>query len=629
MEDITVTVSDYTYEDFATTDKPYMEVYASRQNAFIHDLKRDQMSKKAKDVGFTTFRSAYKAFCSEQRKAEGKNGVSYINETTILSPYITLYAGKYNVDNSGVYTVKSEEGNESITTICHQPIFPFEVLKNVDTGEEKLNIAYKDRGVWHEIIVPKDTIYNSRNITKLVKNGIDVSSETAKDLVCYFQEIETLNRDVLPLVKSVNRLGYIGTEGFSPYVKGLKFDGEESYKHIYMAIKKQGNYEAWKKTAIECRKGSVTAKILLAASFASALIEPLGGLPFFVHLWGIDSGTGKTVALMLAASVWGSPKLGDYIQTFNSTEVGHERMIAFFNSLPFLIDELQLAKDNRGKSNFNVYKLGEGQGRARGNKYGGVEKTPTWRNAILTTGETPITSNSSGAGAKNRVINIECTTKNVVIANGREVAAALNKNFGFAGEEFVKIITAEGTMKKLQAECDENYHKLIDMGITGKQALSAAIILTADFVASGLIFGTKDYLTIDDISQFLLTEKAASAGERGYQYICDWVSLNVNKFSTENEVGEIYGYISDGVAYIIRAAFNKAVGDQGFDERALLSWLRKNELIIYRDKNNTVVKRFRGNPTTLIALKLPEGEKEYYTKEELENVDDLGSFELL
>lgn len=49
----------------------------------------------------------------------------------------------------------------------------------------------------------------------------------------------------------------------------------------------------------------------------------------FVHLWGVESGTGKTVALMLAASVWGNPAIGQYVQTFNATQVGHEKQRHF------------------------------------------------------------------------------------------------------------------------------------------------------------------------------------------------------------------------------------------------------------------------------------------------------------
>ena len=47
-------------------------------------------------------------------------------------------------------------------------------------------------------------------------------------------------------------------------------------------------------------------QIYLAASFASALLEPLGALPFIVNLWG-ETGKGKSVNLMLAASVWAEP----------------------------------------------------------------------------------------------------------------------------------------------------------------------------------------------------------------------------------------------------------------------------------------------------------------------------------
>lgn len=77
---------------------------------------------------------------------------------------------------------------------------------------------------------------------------------------------------------------------------------------------------------------------------------------------------------MLAASVWGNPMIGKYIKTFNATEVGHEKTAAFLNSLPMLIDELQLARDARGKIQFNVYALAQGVGRTRGTKSGGLTR---------------------------------------------------------------------------------------------------------------------------------------------------------------------------------------------------------------------------------------------------------------
>lgn len=125
---------------------------------------------------------------------------------------------------------------------------------------------------------------------------------------------------------------------------------------------------------------------------------------------------------MAAASIWGNPALGSYVQTFNATQVGQERTAAFLNHLPMCIDELQLTKDGRGKTSFDVYQLAQGVGRSRGKKSGGVEQLPTWSCCFLTTGESPLTSVSSGAGAVNRVIDIECTSGNAVITDGQRIS---------------------------------------------------------------------------------------------------------------------------------------------------------------------------------------------------------------
>ena len=623
-------ITEYTQEDFLMSEEPYREVYAYKDEPFIHRVKIKQMTEQAKKVGVTDFKGLYKGYIESMQLRGGANIV--INNPTNFSggAYMQLEAGKYNVDDGGVYIAGLNGLPEHI--ICHHPIIPFECLQNIDTGEEKLNIAYRSRGEWRELIVPKEILYNSKNISQLVKHGVDVSSETAKDLVSYFQEIESLNRDVIPLKKSVGRLGYIGEAGFSPYVSGLTFDGEQNYSHIFNAIKSHGDYDKWLKIAKQCRRESLIAKIILAASFASVLVQPLGGLPFFVHLWGVDSGTGKTVALMLAASVWGNPEMGEYIQTFNSTVVGHERIAAFLNSLPFLIDELQLSKDSHGKSRFDVYQLTQGVGRSRGTKTGGIERTPTWRNTILTTGESPLTSGSAGAGAVNRVIDIECTANNVVIKDGMKVSSIVKQNYGYAGRKVVDFIQECKHRKcfdTIQEIYDEFFRTLCQSDTTEKQAMAAAIILTADKIADICVFEEGKSLTVDEISPFLQTKKAVSAGERGYQFMCDWVAANSKRFvAGEDNTGEVYGIIQDNYAYIIRSKFSEVAQKQGFDERALLSWLKSNNKILTRGRRNTRGKRINGVNVECVAMKLPEEEPEYYTSEELDSVS-MNGFEPL
>src|SRR5699024_1414806 len=112
--------------------------------------------------------------------------------------------------------------------------------------------------------------------------------------------------------------------------------------------------------------------------------------------------------------------------------------------------------DAKGRTQFDVYKLAQGVGRTRGNRSGGVDMTPTWRNCILTTGESPLTGTASGAGAVNRVIDIECKAASVVIRDGMRISGSVKRNYGFAGKRFVGELYKPGVISKV----DERYREL-------------------------------------------------------------------------------------------------------------------------------------------------------------------------
>lgn len=569
------------------------------------------MAKIAKSVGFITFKGTYKEYTRAMIQASHNNVQIKQNPTDFTESPIQLEAGRWQCDDNGVY---SGDGWEE-KCACHHPILPVECWENIDTGEEKLKLAYRKRAVWRSLVVSKEILYSANKITALASRGIDVTSESAKYLVNYLQEIEQLNLNVIPVKKSVSRLGRITGGGFSPYVKDVMFDGESEYDKLYTAVSKsKGSYQGWLKTARECRKMSLTARILLAASFGSIIVKIVGALPFFVHMWG-GSGTGKSVALMLAASVWADPEIGTYIQTFNSTNVGHERTCAFLNNLPYCVDELQLVKDSRGNTAFNVYQLAQGVGRTRGKKNGGIENAPTWSNCILTTGESPLTNLSSGAGAVNRVIDIECNEREKVISDGQRIARELRENYGFAGKNFVSLIMED---KELIAEIQDTqqniFAELSKRDTTEKQAAAASIILTADKLITEMFFKDGMNIRIDEICEFLQSRASVSAGLRAYQFMCDWVSINSNKFvnvdspsdKSEFSTNEVYGVIQSGYAYIIKSKFVSTLESEGFSYNLTRSYLKQNNLILVRGRNCTRGKRINGINTECIAMKLPD-----------------------
>ena len=313
---------------------------------------------------------------------------------------------------------------------------------------------------------------------------------------------------------------------------------------------------------------------------------------------------------MCAASIWGDPELGKYIQTFNSTQVGLERYAAFLNHLPLMIDEGQL--DN-GK--FSVYQLSEGVGRTRGNKTGGVDRTPTWANCVITTGETPLIRQSDGAGAYNRTLDIECKSSEKVIEDGQTTANIIKNNYGFAGREFVQYLyNTEGITVWIRERFAEYYRELCRSDTTEKQAMAAALVLTADEFFCKIILKTSDNLSTEDISKHLATQQEVSVGRRGYDFFCDWVGANQKRFATSQsapENGEIYGIFGDdGYVYIIRSVFFRTAEQEGYNPKALLSYLKENHLIATRGKALTKCKRINGRQIECVALELPHDDCE-------------------
>ena len=597
----------YSLEDFVAGVAPYEYVYSFRKNPFEHERVLTVMADYAKRQGFVGFKTMYKRYCETVSLPDGRMLAG--NVTMFTGQPMELDAGEWEADDTGV--LKSS----SLATLvaCPHPVMPVERLVNIDTGVEKLRLAFRKGRSWREIIVDKSTLASAQKVTSLADRGVSVTSETAKAFVQYISDLENLNYERIPERKSIGRLGYIPREGFSPYVDGLIFDGDAAFQNLFACVHPAGTWEAWVDVARDCRAMSTTARIVLAASFASPLLEVLGALPFFVHLWGVDSGTGKTVALMLAASVWADPAMGAYIKTFDATVVGHEKTAAFLNHLPLCLDELQLAKDGRGRTQFDVYKLAQGVGRTRGNKAGGIDLTPTWRNCILTTGESPLTSTSAGAGAVNRVIDIECKADHAVITDGMRVANTLKQNYGFAGRRFVELLYGiDGALDTVRQEYNALFKDLSRRDTTEKQAMAAAAILVADKLATGWLFQDDRELTTEDMAEFLASKATVSTGERGYQFLCDWVAQNGLRFaaSTAESTGrDVYGTIEAGEAYIIRKVFNDAVSDAGFSPRAVLSWLKRNEKIRTRGKNMTRGKRINGILSECVCLVLPEEEE--------------------
>ncbi len=532
MGDLTEFYRDYSESQILNAN--LIEEILSIESVQIRERQLLGLETRAKDLKISNnFKRLYKSVQAEMVQRQ-KQINSLETQFTKVPDNLKLKCKSYVCNDLGV--TKPEFDPVLMRTkdilVCTHPILPVERLINIDTNVEKVKLAfYKDKK-WQTVIAERNTLASKNKILQLANTGIEVNENNAKELITYISELIAINSETIPYNQSTTHLGWV-ENGFVPYIKNYKFDGDRSFEGIFKDINSKGDYELWKEKMYELRAKNETLHFIIASSFASALIEKVHINPFIVHLWG-KSGTGKTVALMIAMSVWGNPKIGHLVKNLNSTSVGLERLSAFLNNIPFAGDELQAIKSKYSDFNELIYSLTQGEGKSRGTADGGIQEQLKWNCAFLTTGEEPITSETSKEGVKNRVIEIEENEK--IIADGKEIVNLLLENYGHAGMEFIETLPDIETLNKRHTEIFNELNSKVENS-TGKQLNAIALVVLADEIASRNIFHDTP-LSLEQAQKYF--SKDIDEAERIYNLIIDWFYQNINRFG-DTSTGDFFG----------------------------------------------------------------------------------------
>lgn len=627
MSEATQLIPNWTFEDFLT-ERPYEWLYAQKDNKFMLQILLNKMQTIAKELKFPGFMRTWNAYVESKSP---KATILGSNQTMFPKQPTQLDCGTYVADEYGVSRL-NELGAE-VEVISH-PLMPVKRVTNIETFEEKLEIAYcRGRDPWKSLTVSRERLASAQKIIGLASQGVAVNSENAKEVVKYLGCLESLNYDNLPRQNSVSHMGWLQDGQFMPYVKDVSYDGESpEFLRMYEEFSPNGDEQKWLDIALNVRKAdSIPARIALAAAFAAPLVSMLGGLPFFVHFWG-ETGCGKTVALMLAASVWGNPDVGRYIKTFSGTKVSMELYASFCCNLPILFDELQVISDRKTFDDI-VYMLCEGVSKGRGAKEGGLQVQKRWSSCIITTGEMPITQGNSGGGAVARIVEVNFGGK-PLFEDARGTANLLKEHYGFAGPKFISMLRKEGIIDALKVLQKKFYTDLMKEDVQDKQVLSASIILAADTLATKAIFKDKNALTVDDIKEYLVSRSETDINLRCYNWLVGFCAANPRRFDAEDQAnGEIWGRYKDEFVFINKTVFDNILKSNGFSPGAFLDWAKRKDLLKSQfygkgNKNNrpTWPIAINGKNVPHVGIKLPQEERteqEAYKYAVVENPDDM------
>lgn len=528
------------------------------------------------------------------------------NTTNFNCPgYKDMYCGGWVADQEGI-RIFNPMTNQYIIA-CHHPIIPVKRLRNMETGEEQITIAYHRNGTWSEKTVSKEVVASSSKIVKLSAYGVSVTSENARDLVRFLSDVENYNDADIPILSSTSKMGWHGND-FIPYNGDILFDGDARFKQLYESITQHGTLGAWLTMIAELRqKRRFEFLFVLAASFASVLIHKIKNLPFFVDLYGETEG-GKTVTLMIAASVWADPSEGKFIGDFKSTEVGLEAKADMLNHLPMLLDDTSKTS-GRIKDNFEgvIYDLCSGKGKTRSNRDLGLNRENHWENLIITNGERPLISYAGQGGALNRVIEVEC--KEGLYEDAPVICDVVKKNFGHAGKEFVRIIQENYSEDDIRELFDSFCDMLYEPNKATKQTMSVASVLVADKILSEHLFKDGIQIELENAKDLLMDYQEISDGQRCYEMIMDAAAANPFRFDSDDDEPktEQWGIINDGYIKFIPSMLSRLCDKSGFKFDSFKKWaLGKGYLIPDSNGKLTRSTRFHGKTKRLVWIRVAE-----------------------
>lgn len=569
--------------------------------------------KKFRIAGFDKMYKLYK---------ETKKQVVISTGNTLVFPDLTK-----NVFKSNKYDI-SEEGyiyetipNVGKLLVSYQTIVPIEKYINLETGLEKIKLAFYYKDKWNTIIVDKSVVSSTQSIVKLSDLGIAVTSENAKTLIKYLSEIENLNKDIIPIKTSISRLGWFGDNALAPYNQEYEFDNEKDIPNLKEKFAENGKLEDWVEFFKERRKYNVISRIIMASAVASILLKRIKQSGFTLHIWG-ESEYGKTVACMVGQSIFGNPSQNDNKGigiNFNLTNAGLEYKLNLYNHIPLFINEMQHQKDAKDYDKL-LFMISEGKGKSRSTKNGGIARENSWNNIVITNGEKNIIKDNSNAGAYNRCISCEITEYSFEALS--EVADFVKENYGTPIREILKHLN--------EYDCKAIYKEKMDLlqhqDITNKQKILEAIIMLGDKIVTDILFKDNFYLTEKDFENKTVKKKDVAIEERAYEAVRDWFISEQRHFleetsqdvETQEVKVEIYGRkLKEGFVAIIPNILKRVLTENSYDYNEVLNaWKRKNYIQFEKGRNTKNV-RINGTNSKCIVL---DAYKDIET-EEIEDID--------
>lgn len=530
--------------------------------------------------------------------------------------------GFYTATNNGVFLTLNSESEEPANPIyiCG-PIEIESVVADSENNKWGNLVKWKD-ALQHEhqkVIHRKNLILHPTEIIgELCDGGLDVNPKDARSRDPKIIEF-LLNAKPAQLTRTLNRIGWVKLDEKHGFVLPDQYFGSAGGGRVIYApeyselpdLTTSGSLQDWQDNVAKKATCSSRAVLAICANLAGPLLHVLDkpNTNFGIHIRG-NSSSGKSVALMIGASVSGSPKL---LRSWSATINGLEGYALASNDLTLHLDEINEKTNASRELGQCIYKLMNGTSKGRANVLGNARPTKKWRLIVLSSGEqglAEILSTETGevnTGLLLRLVDVPADARcgfgvNETLPSGcqniqtygAQMKEAVSKYYGTALRAWLSLLfehIENGGLESLNRKINSIVQQFVEKYAKGgtsqikRVAEGFGLLVAAGELASGGLDSTRNVTSWESGTALRSIKKC----------FLDW-QLNFSQFHS-NEAQQVV----DRVLYLLeeKEANFLPYDKPAFDEKIFrpnpqYGWIRQEE-----NADGTIMKKYYFQVTSL------------------------------
>ena len=172
-----------------------------------------------------------------------------------------------------------------------------------------------------------------------------------------------------------------------------------------------------------------------------------------------------------------------------------------------------------------------------------MQIVPTWQNIMITSGEQPISNESSNDGAITRVLELYGKpVDDVGFAHDLHIVS--KDHYGLAGEQYIKYI-----IKNVNERCAKQLYEKISTAISKKYSFEApksqldgiSAVCLGDYYSSISVFDIEKNQAWDEAVELAVKIlenckdlQKADTVDRAWDFVTGWIASNRNRFTPDS-----------------------------------------------------------------------------------------------